>query len=46
MSTIDGGRQVDGCIASLDVLPEIAEAVGDKLDISESNPLTLPLRYR
>jgi len=28
-----GGRQVDGCIASLDMLPEIAAAVGDKLEI-------------
>ncbi|OCF40882.1 hypothetical protein I317_05332 [Kwoniella heveanensis CBS 569] len=28
-----GGRQVDGCVASLDVLPDIAEAVGDKIDI-------------
>ncbi|KAG8851852.1 hypothetical protein FRB96_009036 [Tulasnella sp. 330] len=28
-----GGRQVDGCVASLDMLPEIAEAVGDKIDI-------------
>lgn len=26
---------MDGCIASLDVLPEIADAVGDKLDIRE-----------
>ncbi|KAJ5388980.1 Aldolase-type TIM barrel [Penicillium cataractarum] len=28
-----GGRQQDGGIASLDVLPEIADAVGDKLEI-------------
>ncbi len=28
-----GGRQVDGAIASLDALPPIAEAVGDKLTI-------------
>lgn len=28
-----GGRQVDGGIASLDTLPKIAAAVGDKLDI-------------
>ncbi len=28
-----GGRQIDGCIASLDMLREISEAVGDKLDI-------------
>ncbi|WP_370947589.1 lactate 2-monooxygenase [Amycolatopsis sp. cg5] len=28
-----GGRQVDGAIASLDVLPEIAAAVGDQLDV-------------
>ncbi|GAA5881224.1 hypothetical protein JCM3774_000658 [Rhodotorula dairenensis] len=28
-----GGRQVDGCVASLDMLRDISEAVGDKLDI-------------
>lgn len=28
-----GGRQVDGAVASLDVLPGIAEAVGDKLEV-------------
>lgn len=28
-----GGRQVDGAIASLDVLPEIVAAVGDRLDV-------------
>lgn len=28
-----GGRQVDGAIASLDALPEIAAAVGDRLDV-------------
>ncbi|GAA2815490.1 lactate 2-monooxygenase [Crossiella cryophila] len=28
-----GGRQVDGAIASLDALPGIAEAVGDRLDV-------------
>jgi isopentenyl diphosphate isomerase/L-lactate dehydrogenase-like FMN-dependent dehydrogenase len=28
-----GGRQVDGAIASLHALPEIAEAVGDRLDV-------------
>jgi lactate 2-monooxygenase len=28
-----GGRQVDGAIASLDALPPIAEAVGDKLAV-------------
>lgn len=28
-----GGRQVDGCVASLDMLREISDAVGDKLDI-------------
>lgn len=28
-----GGRQVDGSIASLQMLPEIADAVGDKLEI-------------
>lgn len=28
-----GGRQVDGAIASLDVLPRIAEAVGDRLAV-------------
>lgn len=28
-----GGRQVDGNIASLDMLPDIAQAVGDKIDI-------------
>ena len=28
-----GGRQVDGAVASLDVLPAIAEAVGDRLEV-------------
>ncbi|KAE8351360.1 FMN-dependent dehydrogenase [Aspergillus coremiiformis] len=28
-----GGRQVDGAIGSLDVLPEIVEAVGDKITV-------------
>ena len=28
-----GGRQVDGAIASLDALPAIVEAVGDRLDV-------------
>ncbi len=28
-----GGRQVDGCVASLDMLRDISQAVGDKLDI-------------
>jgi lactate 2-monooxygenase len=28
-----GGRQVDGAVAALDMLPEIAAAVGDRLDI-------------
>ncbi|MGH3436626.1 MAG: lactate 2-monooxygenase [Sciscionella sp.] len=28
-----GGRQVDGAIGSLDVLPEIVAAVGDKLEV-------------
>jgi 4-hydroxymandelate oxidase len=28
-----GGRQLDGAIASLDALPEIVEAVGDRIDI-------------
>lgn len=28
-----GGRQLDGAIASLEVLPEIAEAVGDKITV-------------
>jgi 4-hydroxymandelate oxidase len=28
-----GGRQLDGAIASLDVLPEIVEAVGEEVDI-------------
>ena len=28
-----GGRQVDGAVASLDVLPGIAEAVGDRLTV-------------
>jgi isopentenyl diphosphate isomerase/L-lactate dehydrogenase-like FMN-dependent dehydrogenase len=28
-----GGRQVDGAVAALDVLPEIAAAVGDRLDV-------------
>lgn len=28
-----GGRQVDGAIGSLEVLPEIVEAVGDKLTV-------------
>lgn len=31
--TNHAGRQVDGAIASLDALPEIVEAVGDKLTI-------------
>lgn len=41
-----GGRQVDGCIAALDMLPEIAEAVGDRVDIRAS-PLSsyLPIYY-
>jgi len=28
-----GGRQIDGCVPSLDCLPPIVEAVGDKLDV-------------
>jgi lactate 2-monooxygenase len=28
-----GGRQVDGAVASLEVLPEIAEAVGEQVDV-------------
>ncbi|MFP8961241.1 lactate 2-monooxygenase [Streptomyces nanhaiensis] len=28
-----GGRQVDGAVASLDMLPEIAEAVGDRIEV-------------
>ncbi|EST37163.1 L-lactate 2-monooxygenase [Streptomycetaceae bacterium MP113-05] len=28
-----GGRQVDGAVASLDVLPAVAEAVGDRLEV-------------
>jgi isopentenyl diphosphate isomerase/L-lactate dehydrogenase-like FMN-dependent dehydrogenase len=28
-----GGRQVDGAVASLDVLPEIVDAVGDRLEV-------------
>jgi len=28
-----GGRALDGCLASIDVLPEIAEAVGDRVPI-------------
>ena len=28
-----GGRQVDGCIATLDALPAIAAAVGDRADV-------------
>ncbi|MDQ3786596.1 MAG: lactate 2-monooxygenase [Actinomycetota bacterium] len=28
-----GGRQVDGAVGALDVLPEIAAAVGDRLDV-------------
>lgn len=28
-----GGRQLDGAVGSLEVLPEIAEAVGDKLTV-------------
>jgi isopentenyl diphosphate isomerase/L-lactate dehydrogenase-like FMN-dependent dehydrogenase len=28
-----GGRQVDGAVASLDVLPEIADAVGEQVDV-------------
>ncbi|TBU63122.1 L-lactate dehydrogenase [Dichomitus squalens] len=31
--TNHAGRQVDGAVGSLDVLPEIAEAVGDKMTI-------------
>jgi lactate 2-monooxygenase len=28
-----GGRQVDGAVASLDVLPAIVDAVGDRVDV-------------
>ncbi len=28
-----GGRQIDGAIASLDALPAVAEAVGDRVDV-------------
>jgi lactate 2-monooxygenase len=28
-----GGRQVDGAVASLDMLPEVAAAVGDRLEV-------------
>ena len=28
-----GGRQVDGAVASLEVLPEIADAVGEQIDV-------------
>ncbi|WP_407562043.1 alpha-hydroxy-acid oxidizing protein [Streptomyces sp. 184] len=28
-----GGRQVDGAVAALDVLPEVAEAVGDRVEV-------------
>ncbi|MDI1492610.1 MAG: hypothetical protein OHK93_004392 [Ramalina farinacea] len=28
-----GGRQVDGCVGSLEVLPEIVEAVGEKVTV-------------
>lgn len=28
-----GGRQVDGAVASLDMLPRIAEAVGERLSV-------------
>jgi isopentenyl diphosphate isomerase/L-lactate dehydrogenase-like FMN-dependent dehydrogenase len=28
-----GGRQVDGAVGSLDMLPEIVEAVGDKMTV-------------
>jgi isopentenyl diphosphate isomerase/L-lactate dehydrogenase-like FMN-dependent dehydrogenase len=28
-----GGRQLDGVAASIDVLPEVADAVGDRLDV-------------
>ncbi|MFW6692446.1 alpha-hydroxy-acid oxidizing protein [Streptomyces sp. MAR4 CNX-425] len=28
-----GGRQVDGAVAALDVLPEVAAAVGDRLEV-------------
>ncbi|KAL7420597.1 hypothetical protein Q5752_004548 [Cryptotrichosporon argae] len=28
-----GGRQVDGCVGSLEMLPEVVDAVGDKLDV-------------
>ncbi|WRT64594.1 uncharacterized protein IL334_001527 [Kwoniella shivajii] len=35
-----GGRQVDGCIASLEMLPEIADAVGDKIDVLFDSGIT------
>ncbi|WBB62239.1 lactate 2-monooxygenase [Streptomyces sp. WMMC500] len=28
-----GGRQVDGAVAALDMLPEVAEAVGDRVEV-------------
>lgn len=28
-----GGRQIDGCVATLDVLPEIVDAVGDQITV-------------
>lgn len=28
-----GGRQLDGCVTSLDALPEVANAVGDRADV-------------
>ncbi|HVS56816.1 MAG TPA: alpha-hydroxy acid oxidase [Casimicrobiaceae bacterium] len=31
--TNHGGRQLDGCVSPIDVLPEIAQAVGDRLAV-------------
>lgn len=36
-----GGRQLDGAIGSLEVLPEIVEAVGDQLYVSSESIFTL-----
>lgn len=30
---IDGGRQLDGAVPALEVLPEIVDAVGDKITV-------------
>ena len=33
MITNHGGRELDGCVSPIDVLPEIAQAVGDRLAV-------------